>query len=446
MSFEVTCGQCSGRLTVEQAGVVVACPHCGAHLNVADPNAPTEAPAPQPAVEAPAPAVVEGPVPAETPAPAQTSVPSFDLNPVANETAPDFSSGFPGFDPNAPIPGQAFSPESAAVETTPDPAAVTDTAPPDLEPAMVEVPETGTSSASPPAPPPTESATAPAEFAVAETGFSQTSASPASRGSVSKRTFLLVASYASAMTIAAVWLLMRVLNPTANNLESLPDLEPKRDRSGQIGLNLVPEDAPMPLGHELKLGDEQRFGNLKVTVLRVTRGPVEFTHYDPASTATKDPVSGVLKLWLRFENLSEDQSIAPLRSLVFKRDSTDIDRERANNFVCRVSEKKKDGQRLLVYDHVLSGEWDIRDMKVDEEIPPGGSLETFIPTTPDGVDALFGADEPLVWRVHFRKGYSPKNFGVTTLFEVTFAEEEVTFDSPPGTQPEADGGEQTENA
>ena len=232
------------------------------------------------------------------------------------------------------------------------------------------------------------------------------------------------------MTIAAVWLLMKVLNPTANTLENLPDLEPKRDSSGQIGLRLIPEEAPMPLGHELKLGDEQRFGNLKVTALRVTRGPLEFSHYDPDVSATRDPIPGVLKLWLKFENMSDDQSIAPLRSLVFRRDSTDIDNERANNFVCRLSEKKKDGEMLLVYDHVIAGDWDIRSMKVDEEIPPGGSIETFIPTTPEGVDALFGGDEPLVWRVHFRKGYSPKNYGVTTVFEVTFAEEDVAFDKP----------------
>ena len=291
---------------------------------------------------------------------------------------------------------------------------------------------------------PDVSAAAPAEFSPAPAEATESiSATPAMTSPsaakpkrvVSKKAFLVVASYASAMTIAAVWLLMKVLNPTANTLENLPDLEPQRGKDGQIGFKFVPEEAPMPLGHELNPGDEQRFGNLKVTVLRVTRGPLEFSHYDPDSTATKEPIPGVLKLWLKFENLSEDQSIAPLRSLVFKRDSEDIDNERANNFVCRLSEKKKDGQMLLVYDHIIAGAWDIRDMKVDEEIPPGGSIETFIPTTPDGVDALFGGDEPLVWRVHFRKGYSPKNFGVTTVFEVKFAEDDVAFDKPASGEP-----------
>lgn len=456
MSFEVTCGQCSGRLTVEQAGVVVACPHCGAHLNIADPNvADAPAPAPQPVAEAPAPAPAEPAAvsaPAESQAPAESAFPGFDPSPQA-ESAPDFSGGIPGFDPGAPLPAAEPATDEAAPNLeAPQISAAPEVAvpqPAELAPAPAEFP--GISTDTPvetapqitpdpalvePTPALPEQAPASAELAPAETGTfspgpattSATSAKP--KGSVPKKVFLVVASYASAMTIAAVWLLMKVLNPTANTLENLPDLEPKRDSAGQIGLRLVPEEAPMPLGHELNLGDEQRFGNLKVTALRVTRGPLQFSHYDPEVTATRDPIPGVLKLWLKFENMSEDQSIAPLRSLVFRRDSTDIDNERANNFVCRLSEKKKDGEMLLVYDHVIAGDWDIRNMKVDEEIPPGGSLETFIPTTPDGVDALFGGDEPLVWRVHFRKGYSPKNFGVTTVFEVTFAEEDVAFDKP----------------
>ena len=256
-----------------------------------------------------------------------------------------------------------------------------------------------------------------------------TSSKKTAAGTVPRKTFLIVASYASAMTLAAIWLLMQVLNPTANGLESLPDMEPVKDQNGEIGYRLVPEDAPMPIGHSLTLGEERRFGNLLVTPLRVSRGPLEFKHYDPTSTATREPVAGVLKLWLKFENVSEDQSIAPLRSLLFERDSSDIDNERANTFVCRSSDKKKDGSRLLVYDHNLSGDWNIVGLNFDEEIPPGESTELFVPTTDSGVDGLFGGDESLVWRVHFRKGYSRKKFGVTTVVEINFKEDDVAFDT-----------------
>src|SRR5262245_42304644 len=40
MAFEMICGQCRGNLLVEHFGVVVACPHCGAHLHIPAPDAP----------------------------------------------------------------------------------------------------------------------------------------------------------------------------------------------------------------------------------------------------------------------------------------------------------------------------------------------------------------------------------------------------------------------
>ena len=39
MPFELTCGKCKGRLRVPRFGIVVACPHCGVHLSVPDPDA-----------------------------------------------------------------------------------------------------------------------------------------------------------------------------------------------------------------------------------------------------------------------------------------------------------------------------------------------------------------------------------------------------------------------
>ena len=38
MSIEVSCGNCHGRLLIEQPGVVVACPHCGTHLTIEAPD------------------------------------------------------------------------------------------------------------------------------------------------------------------------------------------------------------------------------------------------------------------------------------------------------------------------------------------------------------------------------------------------------------------------
>ncbi len=453
MSFEVTCGQCSGRLRVDQGGMVVACPHCGVHLDIADPNA-TETPASQPVTES-APA---SDIPAAAPEAAAQPTAKTEMPFPAFEPAAFEAGGIPGFDPTAPLlkaagppptepaaqlpaaNGPAFDPTAAtSIEvpmTAPGPAAagVESTIFQGDSPTQSEGVPLQTEPAREAVPAPAELAPAPAQFtgpAAMDSLSTFTSSKKTASGTIPRKTFLIVASYASAMTLAAIWLLMKVLNPAANGLESLPDMEPVKDRTGEIGYRLVPEDAPMPIGHSLTLGEERRFGNLLVTPLRVSRGPLEFKHYDPASTATREPVAGVLKLWLKFENVSEDQSIAPLRSLLFERDSSDIDNERANTFVCRSSEKKKDGSRLLVYDHNLSGDWNIVGLNIDEELPPGASTELFVPTTDSGVDGLFGGDESLVWRVHFRKGYSRKRFGVTTVVEINFKEDDVAFDTKP---------------
>ena len=70
-------------------------------------------------------------------------------------------------------------------------------------------------------------------------------------------------------------------------------------------------------------------------------------------------------------------------------------------------------------------EWNLKGQQIDVAIKPGESLETFIPTTEEGLDDLLGKDEPLIWRVHFRKGYSPQNYGVTTVFEVEFNRSDI---------------------
>jgi hypothetical protein len=41
----------------------------------------------------------------------------------------------------------------------------------------------------------------------------------------------------------------------------------------------------------------------------------------------------------------------------------------------------------------------------------------YIPTEEAGLDQLTGE---LVWRLHFRKGYSPAGYGVTTVVEIAF--------------------------
>lgn len=196
----------------------------------------------------------------------------------------------------------------------------------------------------------------------------------------------------------------------------------------------------MPPGHTLALGDTRRFGNLKVTPLRVTRGPVKFEYHLKNDSQKKKDGDEILQLWLRFENVSTDQSIAPLDGLVFRRDPAfEIgETDRANSFVCAQGHKKKDGHRVLVYELNADDIWNLRDQNADFEIPPGETFDTYIPTTEEGVTELLSADAPYIWRVHFRKGYSPQRYGVTTVVEVSFDKSDVVAATQPAADVEAD--------
>lgn len=248
-------------------------------------------------------------------------------------------------------------------------------------------------------------------------------AAPEQEPSAPRHSLLLVtlASYASAVTIVLLYLLIQRATADPSVLESLPDVPPLRQNEV---MRRVPVNAEMPPGHTLRLGQEQRFGNILVEPLRVVREPLAFVHYSDRSNLTKPSTEPVLKLWVRFTNESHDQSIAPLDGqLLFTRDYQDETGEmQANQFVCSLDTKRAAGEPVLVYDHSASGEFDLVDQQLGRVLQPGESFETYIPTTEEALDSLTGQ---LVWRVHFRKGYSPKGYGVTTVVEVRFDKSDI---------------------
>jgi hypothetical protein len=186
----------------------------------------------------------------------------------------------------------------------------------------------------------------------------------------------------------------------------------------------------MPPGHTLQLGETQRFGSVEVTPLRVTRGPLQFEHFSGRPEYQRDASPPVLKLWLRFRNVSADQRFAPLdRVLLLTRNFAEFGADaRANNFVAAADEKRRDGRRVLMFDMPINGEYSIIGERLGEEIGPGETLETFLPTSEEGLDSL---QDDLVWRVQFRKGYNPDSLrGVTTLIEVEFHSDQIETEAP----------------
>jgi hypothetical protein len=243
---------------------------------------------------------------------------------------------------------------------------------------------------------------------------------------VPKILFFLLMSYASAVTIALVILGMKYLRN--HPLESLPDVVPKIAKDGKISFNLYPEDVEMPRGHVLQLGEMQRFGNLEVTPVKITRGPAILVSTFGNQTE-EEPTEDVLKLWLHIKNVSKDQTFPPLgRRLVRTWSEQD---HRANQFVCLVDQKKKDGDRVLMYDlGVDDTDLALKGQQLDYVLRPGKEYDTFLATTDEGLETLKGK---LVWRVHFRKGYNPESrWGVTTLIEINFDSDEIINEASSG--------------
>ena len=229
---------------------------------------------------------------------------------------------------------------------------------------------------------------------------------------------LLLISYASAITLVCIYLVMQSLNAKPHELESLPDLIPPI-QNDEIAYRLAPEDADMPKGHTLKLGDSRRFGNVLVTPLRVEKAPVQFEHFtgDPSRKRAASPP--VLKLWVKFENVSRDQKFAPLdRELLLSRivDARRPEYERSNQFVAPASAKGNLDATALLFNLEKVGDWNFAGLPDQPTLAPGESIELYLPASEAASEHV---GEPLIWRVQFRKGYHPQSFrGVTTLIEI----------------------------
>ena len=115
----------------------------------------------------------------------------------------------------------------------------------------------------------------------------------------------------------------------------------------------------------------------------------------------------MLKLWLKFENLSDHQTIAPLdTTLMFFQRLTD-NRVASYNVLFREADRKdRNAHFYYLFDRMaVDSEWILIGQHTNEELAPGQSFETFVPSE-ENTEGLTG---DVVWRVHFRKGHGARN-------------------------------------
>lgn len=242
--------------------------------------------------------------------------------------------------------------------------------------------------------------------------------------SVPLKYVLILASYASAMSLLAFYLLYVVFSGQITSLESLPDIKPPM-QGNKIGLRLVPPQSQLPRGHVLNLGESGRFGNIVVTPIRVSRGRVRFESADGGPVDGMANSEPLFRLKLKFENISSGQKFCPLdRELLFLRiQGPSGQAARSNQFLCELSERSWDGNLLLPFDLPVSGDPTIAGLGVDRDLAPGETCDVMIPTEELGLSTPSGE---LVWRVHFRKGYNNwSGRGVTALVDVRFHSDQI---------------------
>jgi hypothetical protein len=504
MAFEIMCGQCGGRLLVERAGVVVACPMCEAHLSVPETNdaAPTtfvpttnaaatmlatpathspdfltgvDAAGESPTVIASASPVAEAvtnPTEFLTGADPVSDTPTMIANPSpsASDPAAIVLGGEPSEGPtewishSSPRMDEFVVPDEELEEASdlfdqpdelpnfaaPDPNEATQELSADsFNEATTNLPDQFAPSGSPPVPePPTivlpssqvpEPATerieasplvaAAPRAATATTTSSPSIPQPHRHDTVPRYWFIVAAGYASAVTLVLLLLLSGVFGRRPHPLESLPDLVPPTDKSGNIGMKKVTPELDVAPGHS------QRFGNVRVTPVKVTRSPIRFEHaFAPAphsknkKPVTRTPTEPVLKLALKFENVSADQEFAPLDStLIYKRIFESQSGEVfALNFVGPEADRKSGGELHRHYDLPEFSEYVLVGQNLGHTLKPGETWETYVPSE----EGLTQIDGEWVWRVLLRKGYHPQSKrGVTTLIDVHFDGSDVIDES-----------------
>ena len=287
--------------------------------------------------------------------------------------------------------------------------------------AAIDAGETGSTSLSETRP----DTVAPAIPTVPEAATARTGNTTNAQPKVLAMMLLVVGSYASAVTLALIYLLAA---GRTHQLESLPDLKPPPKKGDVTTSDYISPVNDLPAGHVLKLGQSQRFGSLRVTPVKVTRGTVKFKPHSEKSALELFDTEPLLKLWLKFENVSKDQTFSPLDELlVFKRSKQSKSRKIfANNFLAAVGNRKQLKSIFRVYDLPTDSEFAMIGQELNKNLPPGETWQTFVPSEENAVE-LKGE---LVWRVHIRKGYNPTSLrGVTTLIDVQFNSSDISNDS-----------------
>jgi hypothetical protein len=221
---------------------------------------------------------------------------------------------------------------------------------------------------------------------------------------------VLLASYASAVTIGLIWVLLgrRAVREAEESSSPSPATAVAKADPGRRAANSRKTTPPPRLAadHLTVLGEAINLGEVEVTPIEIKSGPVHLTRtFRPAKE--RDGGDGALKLRLRLRNLSEDSIFAPLdEAFVREREPGVFD-----SFI-----ERGGGQVIDMYPLSVYSEWGI-DGQEFRELKPGETLETEVVSAAGAIDRKAPV---MTWRIRLRTGINE-----TDVVGVTFHDSEI---------------------
>jgi len=202
---------------------------------------------------------------------------------------------------------------------------------------------------------------------------------------------VLVTSYASAVTLALIWVLWtgRELYPLSSPSESGREAGLLESRRGGP-VRPAKSVPPLPARNVVAVGTAIRLGDVEVLPGVIARRSVDLVRLDGFTGETRE-VESVLVLSLRLTNRSAHAAISPLEPAFVRDPSQGDDR----SFL-----ETGDGRRISMLRLATESEWSISDQHFPM-LKPGEAADTIIVTEPVQPGDLAGT---LTWHVKLRTG------------------------------------------
>ena len=221
---------------------------------------------------------------------------------------------------------------------------------------------------------------------------------------------LLVSSYASAMTLALLWVLFS--GRTLPRSESPAPADSVDAAAGSSRQKLAGDPpAPLPAQNLTRMGEPIRLGEVEVLPRFLVRRALDLVHLAGAS-GDKRETPPSLVLTVRLKNVSATREFAPLTPTMLR----DVSLSDDQSFI-----ELPGGRRIAMFRLATESEWSIED-QILPTLKPGEEADTILASEAVSMPDLAS---PMIWRVKLRTGTFR-----TDVVGIRFTVQDVSDESP----------------